>query len=872
MKKTSAKDGRPPGSFDKSTEDDLELYRRKRNPALTNEPFSAERPRRSGETFAGRFVVHLHDATRTHYDLRLQFGGTLKSFAVPKGPSLNPDDKRLAVQTEDHPLEYLDFEAVIPAGNYGAGAMIAWDIGRVRYLEGSAEAGVLRGKIDFELHGFKLFGRYGLIYTGKRAQASSSREWLLVKKPDAFAARDRDLVAEQRESVLSGLTIEELDGKAALADALHAAAVAAGAPPGGSDLRALAPMLCASGEVALDDPERLYELKLDGVRMIADKQGDAVALRYKNGRAASATYPEIARAVQTLAPERVVLDGEVVALDEHGKPSFQRLGRRIHAARPFDVLHVQAEVPVLYMVFDVLALGDRDLRSLPLRARKALLERLIKGRGYLRVLDAIAGRGDALLEFCKTQGLEGIVAKSAASTYHAGPSRSAEWMKLKCAREDDLVVVGWIAGKGSRQSLGALDVASYAGAHLRTRGKVGSGLDERSIAELRKRLAPLEQDAPAAEGELTRERERRFTRPELVVRVQHMGLTEDGRLRHPIFKCIREHVAPAACTLESEEELTAAEAPLPELRASDPAALVVPAISNPDKIFWPKEGYTKQNLCAYYAAVAGFMLPFLRGRPVVLVRYPDGVSGKNFYQWRAPEGTPSWMRTLELRDEERAARGDSKCVFLLDNLEGLVHVANLGCIPIHVLAATERAMDECDFLTIDLDIGSQPFKSAVILALALRELLDEVGLVGFPKTSGQKGLHVLIPLAPGVSFDAAKLLVELLGRLLVARHPQLSTMERRISKRGPKVYVDTGQTGRSRTIVAPYSVRAHPGATVSTPLSWDELHVGLDPARFTLASVPARLAELGDPMAEMLAEAREVGPAVQRLESKLRGA
>jgi bifunctional non-homologous end joining protein LigD len=297
-----------------------------------------------------------------------------------------------------------------------------------------------------------------------------------------------------------------------------------------------------------------------------------------------------------------------------------------------------------------------------------------------------------------------------------------------------------------------------------------------------------------------------------------------------------------------------------------------PAISNPDKVFWPAEGYTKRNLCDYYAAVAGFMLPFLRGRPVVLVRYPDGVSGKNFYQWRAPEGTPSWMRTLELRDEERAAQGDSKCVFLLDDVAGLVHVANLGCIPIHVLASTERALDECDFLTIDLDIGPQPFKSAVILALALRELLDEVGLVGFPKTSGQKGLHVLIPLAPGVSFDAAKLLVELLGRLLVARHPQLATMERRISKRGPKVYVDTGQTGRSRTIVAPYSVRAHPGATVSTPLGWDELHVGLDPARFTLSSVPVRLAELGDPMANLLAEAREVGPAVRRLESKLRSA
>jgi bifunctional non-homologous end joining protein LigD len=869
VKKTSAKDKQASGSFDKSADDNLELYRRKRNPALTNEPFSAERPRRSGETRSGRFVVHLHDATRTHYDLRLQFGGTLKSFAVPKGPSLDPDDKRLAVQTEDHPLEYLDFEAVIPAGNYGAGAMIAWDIGRVRYLEGSAEAGVLRGKIDFELHGFKLHGRYGLIHTGKRPQASSSREWLLVKKPDAFAARDRDILAEQPRSVLSGLTIEELDRKTEIATRLRAEAAAEGAPSATDELGAFSPMLCSGSEVELDDPERLYELKLDGVRMIADKRGEAVLLRYRNGRAASATYPEIARAVQTLAPDQVVLDGEVVALDEHGKPSFQRLGRRIHAARPFDVLHVQAEVPVLYMVFDVLALGDCDLRGLPLRVRKSLLERLIQGRGYLRVLDAIAGRGDALLDFCKENGLEGIVAKRASSTYQPGVSE--DWVKIKCAREDDLVVVGYVSGKGSRQSLGALDLASYSGPRLRVRGKVGSGIDERSIAELLRRLTPLEQDAPAAEGELTRERERRFTRPELVVRVEHMGLTQDGRLRQAVFKGIRDGVSPAECTLESEAELTGA----PEMGVTEPVASGVaerdvPAISNPDKVFWPAEGYTKRDLCEYYAAVAPFMLPFLRGRPVVLVRYPDGVSGKNFYQWRAPEGTPSWIRRLELRDEERAARGDSKCVFLLDNVDGLVHVANLGCIPIHVLASTERSLDECDFLTIDLDIGEQPFKSAVILALTLRELLDEVGLVGFPKTSGQKGLHVLIPLLPGVSFDAAKLLVELLGRLLVARHPQLATMERRISKRGPKVYVDTGQTGRSRTIVAPYSVRAHPGATVSTPLSWDELHVGLDPTRFTLSSVPSRLAELGDPMESMLAEAREVAKAVRRLESKLK--
>jgi len=431
VKKTSAKDSARKRPLDKSSSDSLELYRQKRNPALTNEPFSAERPHRSGETLVGRFVVHLHDATRTHYDLRLQFGGTLKSFAVPKGPSLNPEDKRLAVQTEDHPLEYLDFEEVIPAGNYGAGAMVAWDMGRVRYLEGSAEDGVARGKIDFELHGFKLFGRFGLVHTGKRPQASSPREWLLIKKPDAFASRERDVLTEQPESVLSGLDIRELAQKSEVAARLQTEAATAGARIGAADLADLTPMASVTADVELDDPGRLYELKLDGVRIIADKHADAVALRYRNGRAASTTYPEIARAVRALAPERLVLDGEVVAFDEQGKPSFQRLARRIHAARPFDVLHVQSDVPVLYMVFDLLALGDRDLRDLPLATRKALLEKLIRGRGYLRVLDAIAGQGRVLLDFCTERGLEGIVAKRADSVYQAGTPRGGDWVKIK---------------------------------------------------------------------------------------------------------------------------------------------------------------------------------------------------------------------------------------------------------------------------------------------------------------------------------------------------------------------------------------------------------------------------------------------------------
>jgi bifunctional non-homologous end joining protein LigD len=335
--------------------DALTRYRDKRDPMATNEPFGAERNRSGGKTQVGRFVVHQHAATRLHYDLRLEVGGSLESFAVPKGPTLDPKAKHLAVHTEAHPLEYLDFEAVIPAGNYGAGAMIAWDVGRVHYLEGSAEEGIERGKIDFTLSGFKLAGRFALIATGRRAgpNAPEANQWLLVKKTDAHSSPERDILAERPESVLSGLTVTELERRAEIAREIEDEAARLGAPERDVETREMEPMLCSSEAVPLDDPDRYYELKLDGVRIVADRHGDGVVLRYRHGRAATASYPEIARAVRALAPERLVLDGEIVAFDERGRPRFQRLGPRIQALRPADVLRAAAEIPVVYLAFDV---------------------------------------------------------------------------------------------------------------------------------------------------------------------------------------------------------------------------------------------------------------------------------------------------------------------------------------------------------------------------------------------------------------------------------------------------------------------------------------------------------------------------------------
>lgn len=845
----------------------LEQYRQKRDPTQTTEPFGAERKRSASVTSAGRFVVHLHQARQTHFDLRLQVGSTLKSFAVPRGPSLDPTLRHLAIHTEDHPLEYADFEDVIPAGNYGAGPMIAWDLGRVQYLDTSAEAGLAAGKLDFVLSGHKLRGRFGLV----RTKRGEGKEWLLLKKRDAFAREGSDIVSEAPWSVLSGLQVDELSERAAIAAALEADAAERGAPERALDVTRVEPMLCALDGAQLDEADRLYELKLDGVRILADRRGKHVTLRYRNGRVCTASYPEIARAVETLPGERLVLDGEIVAFDEKGRPRFQRLGPRIHARRALDIAHAVGETPVVYLVFDLLTVGQRDLVGLPLLERKRLLSRLIRGKGLVRALDHIQGRGGELFALCKHEGLEGVVAKRSRSPYRFGPFRGDDWVKIKCERDHDFVIVGFLPGKGSRGPLGAVAVGSYHGERLLYRGRVGSGFDQATLRDLLPRLQELERPEPPL-GEPAPEDARgaRWVEPKLVASVTYAGFSDDGRLRHPVFHGLRSDVAPEACNahppgLDLDPEPTV-EAASPEPAPHQLGSGVV--LTNRDKVFWPEDGYTKGDLLDYYEAVAPVILPFLAERPVVLVRHPDGIQGKSFFQWNVPAGTPDFIRKLTLRDSEEPSH--EKTVFLIDDVQSLLYVVNLGSIPFHVLACRASSRDFCDFLTFDLDLGERTFAHAIRIALSLREILDEVGLVGYPKTSGQGGLHVLVPLGPGVPFEAAKLLVELLGRLVTARHREDATMERRVDRRGGRLYVDTGQTGTSRTIVAPYSVRAHPGATVSTPLFWNELSGALDPARFTIMTLPARIAELGDPLKGLLEERPDIPGALSKLEPRVR--
>jgi bifunctional non-homologous end joining protein LigD len=556
------------------------------------------------------------------------------------------------------------------------------------------------------------------------------------------------------------------------------------------------------------------------------------------------------RALRALPVERVLLDGEVVAFDARGKPNFQLLAQRFSAATPADVQLALRAVPISYFAFDLLALGAYDLRGLRLDARKTLLAELVPQRGVIRQLDSVADDGRAMFEFCRVQRLEGVVAKRASSTYREGPRRSPDWVKIKCDREDDFVVVGFTRGTGSRK-LGALDIASYGGERLIARGKVGSGFDDRTLGLLERELAARVTERCAAEGELApAPRGRTYVRPELVINVRYAGFTGEGQLRHPVFMGLRADASPHECTAAPE-----AAPPEPELepdapaRADEPkrAGAVKVKLTNANKVFWPSSGLTKGDLCNYYDALAPHILPFLRARPVILVRYPDGVEGKSFYQWNVPRGTPSWVKTIHVRWQERGNKEVD--LFLIEDRETLLYIANLGCIPLHILAARVGDLSACDFLTVDFDLGGGSFANAITLARGLLALLERLGLASYPKTSGQTGLHVLVPLGPGVNFDAACALADLLGKLLAAQHPEIATTERRKEKRGPRVYIDTGQTGTTRAIVAPYSVRAHPDARVSTPLSWDEVGFALDPARFTIRTLPQRAASIADPIA-----------------------
>ncbi|HSN90349.1 MAG TPA: DNA ligase D [Anaeromyxobacteraceae bacterium] len=834
--------------------DRLERYRRKRDPQRTPEPFGDARPAGAGAPL--RFVVQKHAARRLHWDFRLELGGTLRSWAVPRGPSADPADKRLAVPTEDHPLEYADFEGVIPPGNYGAGAVVVWDRG-TWVPEGDAERGLARGDLKFQLRGHKLRGGFALVRT--RRGSPGKEEWLLVKHRDDFAD-PRGEAAYGQESVLSGRTVEEVAAGRGRAEEAAAEAARLGAPRRRLAPSGVRPMLAEAREAAFTRDGWLFELKYDGYRMLARREGARALLRYRSGQEATLLWPEVARALETLPVADLFLDGELVVLDAQGRPSFQALQARAGLSRPEEIGRAALESPATLFAFDLLALGSRDLRSLPLRARKELLAQVVPRLGPIRYADHVEARGEDLLREVAARGLEGIVAKRADAPYR--PGRSPAWLKIRLERAGDFAVVGFTAPRGTRHGFGALHLAAREGNAWVYAGSVGSGFAERDLEAIRERLGPSVRRTPPFAGPVPPGRGNAWVEPELVVEVRYREWTRDGRLRHPVFVRLREDK-------RAEEAVREDGSGEPPAAAPAAAAARQVKVTNPGKVFFPGEGITKGDLVGYYREVAPFMLPFLRDRPLVLTRFPDGIEGKSFFQKDAPAWRPAWIRTVRVRSEGADRDVDH---FLADDADGLAWIANLGAIPIHVWASRVGALDRPDWCVLDLDPKEAPFAHVVRVARAVRELCDAIGLPSCPKTTGQRGLHVLLPLGGQLTHEQSRTLAELVARAVEARHPDVATTARSLGARGGRVYLDFLQNGLGKTIAAPYSVRPRPGATVSVPLRWSEVGPRLDPARFTIRNVVARAGRLGsDPMAPVLAERPDLVGALERLRERMGG-
>src|SRR5712691_10824866 len=642
------------GANKKPAPDALKAYRAKRSLDRTPEPGArAARAPASDAWRGGLFVVHEHAARRLHWDLRLEMDGVLKSWAVPKGPSPNPKDKRLAVKVEDHPLEYGDFEGIIPEGNYGAGAVIVWDRGVWVPLEDPHE-GMAKGKLLFELKGYKLRGRWTLVKLKK-----GEKEWLLIKEKDGYVSEDSVLPPE---SVLSGLTVEELKaGKDRAAPVLKELARLK-APRRAVTVAEAEPMLAETREQPFSKPGWLFELKLDGYRVRAAREQGVARLLTRKGNDITAAFPELARALAALPFEGFIFDAELVVPDEAGRPSFQRLQNRVRASRALEVRRAAVEAPAVLYVFDLLAFEGYDLRPLPLERRKALLEQIVPRVGPIKYLSHFEQDGEALYEQVVKMGLEGIVAKKADSPYRAG--RSPNWLKIRADRADDFVVVGFTRPKGSRSGFGALDLGADEDGKLVYAGRVGSGFTAAQLKEVTAVLERSVRPTPAFTGPVPQDSAHTWVEPTLMAEVRYKEWTNEGLLRQPVFVRFRDDkpVTEIAKKGEGRGEKDAEEAP----ESTSPLSPLPREVkfSNLDKVFWPDEGYTKGDLIDYYRAVSPWMLPYLADRPLVLTRFPDGINGKSFFQKDAPEYAQAFVRTVTIWSEDSQRELD---YFVCDN-------------------------------------------------------------------------------------------------------------------------------------------------------------------------------------------------------------
>ncbi|MGH8504301.1 MAG: DNA ligase D [Gammaproteobacteria bacterium] len=827
-----------------TTRDLLDTYRTKRSAERTPEPFG-----RTRRTKGHLFVVQQHAARRLHYDFRLELGGVLLSWAVPKGPSPNPADKRLAVQVEDHPLEYAAFEGLIPEGNYGAGGVIVWDRGAWLPIGDPAE-GLEKGKLLFELRGYKLRGRWTLVKTRK-----SPKDWLLIKETDGYVV-EGGTAALAPDSILSGLTASEIKARYDPAKRVVRKLKRLRVPSKSFSASQTKVMLARSG-TPFTKAGWLFEVKFDGYRILAGREAHHVTLHSRAGNDLTATFPEIAEVVRALPFNELVIDGEAVVHDEEGRPNFGRLQKRGRLTRRQDIERATVGLPVTFYAFDILGLEGHDLRALPLIKRKELLRDILPSIGPIRYSEHVKTHGEALYRQAQQLGLEGILAKKADSRYRAG--RSSDWIKMGLDKTDDFIIVGFTDPKGTQPEFGALLLAQYEHDTLVYAGRAGTGFTRAQQKAIGEQLQRAKAAKPPQGAEM--DSDTHWVKPGLVCEVRFKNVTSDGVLRAPVFVRLREDKGPEECVRETIE--LEPEGPPPAPSSAEKGV----HLTNLDKVFWPDEGFTKGDLIDYYRAISKWLLPYLKDRPVVLVRHPEGIEGKSFFQKDAPAFAPGWIR-MERIWSEHAAR--EVRYFIVDDVETLTYIINLGTIPLHIWSSRMASLERPDWCVLDLDPKGAPFQHVITIATAIRALCQTIGLECFLKTSGATGLHILIPLGRQYTYEQSRTLGELLANVIVHDLPDIATVNRRLGEREGRVYIDYLQNGHGRLLVCPFSVRPLAGAPVSMPLKWSEAGAKLDSSKFTIKTAERRMRSLrSDPLRQVLTAKSDISAALTRLSERL---
>ncbi len=861
---------------------DLNEYQRKRHFKKTAEPEGKVHAAPRGR--ARMFVIQKHAASRLHYDFRLELDGVLKSWAVPKGPSLNPADKRLAMHVEDHPIEYGEFEGIIPEGEYGGGTVMLWDRGTWESQgEGDPLEDYRNGSLKFRLTGEKLHGKFALVRMRPRKEGDKE-SWLLIKEKDEHERRDGyDITAELPLSVESGRELEQIaadadrvwnsDGEAKpkpapakkKATRKKSDPPAAAPPPPAADSTldpaaeprakkaklpdAVELQLATLAAEAPRGDQWLHEIKFDGYRIAARVERGKARLLSRNNKDWTARFGAIAQAAVALPVKSALLDGEICHLRRDGTTDFQSLQNALsrgEAAR------------LVYYVFDLLHLDGYDLTALPQLRRKELLASLLAAPPEpIRYSDHVIGKGEKFFAQACRNKLEGVISKRADSPYRGG--RRKEWIKTKCVQTQECVIGGWTDPKGSAQGLGALLLGQYDDQHrLVYRGKVGTGFSDRARLDLAATLARIERKtSPFDAGtHLIQKRDVHWAAPELVAQVQYAEMTEDGQMRHPSFQGLRED-KPA---LEAVEEQPMDEAAAPQPATEGPLSIEGVRITSPDKVLYPGQGIRKRDLIDYYIAVADWILPHLARRPLSLVRCPEGRQKNCFFQKHAGQGTPTILHRIDIPEKDTVRE-----YLYLETLPELISLVQMGTLELHVWNARVDKIERPDMVIFDLDPDPEvSWAFTVQTAHLTRQRLAALGLESFVKTTGGKGLHVVVPLARRQDWDELYPFTRAFARALEKEHPESYTSNMSKAKRKGRIFIDYVRNSRGATSINPYSTRSRPGATVSVPLTWDELTEDLDPQAFTVETVPGRLKKLKrDPWADFADSAGSVTKAMR---------